>query len=182
VKTAGSRFASSGPFIALLLIAFSASGLMAGMLARQVSGPTAGAQPTSTALTSAEQTATAAANTTPTGSGTFALKVQLAPISARAGQTVQLTVMACAPDIPPAPACGPNTTPLPGVLCTPQQTANAPTLSGAWPGAQTTDSDGLAHWSLALASQMAPGSYQVSVHGDGTGYRGTWNATLVVTA
>jgi hypothetical protein len=180
VKTAGSRFASSGPFIALLLIAFSASGLMAGMLARQVSGPTAGAQPTSTGLSSAEQTATAAANSTPTGSGSFALKVQLAPNPIHIGQTMQLTVTACAPDT--KPVCGPNSTTMPGVLCTPQQTSSAPTFSDAWPLAQPTDSAGQAHWTLAVSSQTTPGAYQIAVHGDGTGYSGNWYGTLVVTA
>lgn len=180
MKTAGSRFTSSGLFIALLLVAFSASGLMAGLMARQVSGRGAGAQPTSTALSSAAQTATAAANVTPTASGTFALKIQLSPYSVRVGQSVQVTVMACTPytDL----ACGPNTTPLPGVICTLQQTPNAPSSSGAWPSPLTTDSSGQAIWGLLLSSQMAPGSYEIAVRGDTAAYHASRKTTLVVTA
>ena len=180
MKTAGSRFASSGPFIALLLIAFSASGLMAGVLVRHVSGPLASGQPTSPALSAADLTATAAANVTPLASGSFALKIQLSPNPARAGQTVQVTVTACAPDI--TPACGPNTTPLGGVTCTLLQTPTSPAWSGTWPLPLPTDASGQARWSLVLPSQIVPGGYQVSAHGDGTGYKGTWNTTLVVAA
>ncbi len=184
--TAGSRFTSSGIFIALLLVAFSASGLMAGLMARQVSGMAVGGQPTSTVLPADAQTATAAAaNVTPTALGSFALKVQLTPNSARIGQTVQLTVTACTPSTDPA--CAPNTTPLPGVLCTLLQPPSAPSLSGAWPFPLLTDSSGQARWSLALADQMTPGAYQISVRGEGAAYNGkayNWSGswTLVVTA
>src|SRR5262249_37879456 len=139
-------------------------------------------QPTSPALSSADLTATAAANITPPAAGSFALKIQLSLNPARAGQTVQVTVTACAPDIPSAPACGPNTTPLAGVSCTRLQTPTSPALKGTWPLPLPTDANGQARWSLVLSSEIAPGSYQVSAHGDGTGYKGTWNTTLVVAA
>jgi hypothetical protein len=181
-RLTSSRLTSSGLFVAALLVVFSISGLMAGMVTRQITTvAVSSGVPATATLSSAAQTATAAANGTPTASGAFALKVQLVPNTARIGQTVQLTVMACTLD------CGPNTLPLPGVLCTLQQTPSAPSLNGAWPSPLLTDSGGQARWPLALASQMAPGAYQISVKGDGAAYNGkaySWSGswTLVVTA
>jgi hypothetical protein len=173
MKTAtGSRFTSSGVFIALLLVVFSASGLMAGMLTRQVSG-LAWSGGSSGALPSAAQTATAAAaNVTPAAPGAFALRIALAPNPARAGQTLQITVTAFNPT---------SSLAAPGVLCTPLQTASAPQF-GVWPGPQTTDASGQARWSVALASQTTPGSYQVYVKGEGAAFHGSWYGTLVVAA
>jgi hypothetical protein len=164
----GSRFTSSGYVAALLLVAFSATGLMAGMLTRQVSGM-ASRRGAPQSLPATAQTATAAAALTPSGAAKFTLKVVLAPNPARVGETVQLTVTAYTG----------SSQAVPGVVCTPQQTANAPTFA-AWPGAQTTDGSGQARWSIDLASQTPPGSYQVSVKGESAGFKGSWYGTLVV--
>lgn len=157
------RFTSSGWFVALLLIAFSGSGLMAGVMARQVGSFSLGGSPQAPALAS-QTTAT-----TPSTTGKFDLRVQLTPNPVRAGQSVQLVVTAYTA----------TSAPVADVRCTPLQTATAPSFT-VWPGAVATDATGQARWSLQLADQTPPGSYQVYVQGESASYHGRWFGTLVV--
>jgi hypothetical protein len=160
---AGSRNTASGWFVAALLIAFSASGLMAGLVTRQLGSFSLGASPTVPAASFPTSTATTSA------AGAFNLKVQLAPNPARVAQPVQLTVTAFTS----------SSTAVANVRCTLLQTPNAPTFD-PWPGALTTDTTGQARWILSLDSQTPPGSYQVYVQGDSASYHGRWFGTLVV--
>ncbi len=159
------RLTSSGWFIALLLVAFSASGLLAGMLTRQIGGVAVGSSPPAASPTSTQGAVDASA------AGVFTLKVQFAPNPARAGQTLQITVTAYTP----------SSVAVARVQCTPLQQAGAPGFD-VWPDPQPTDANGQARWSVTLASQTAPGSYPLNVQGDGALYKGHWFGTLVVTA
>lgn len=154
-----------------MLVLFSASGLLTGVLMRHFASalrPTAG----SSTLAAADLTATANA-ATPTSTGGFTLHVVVTPATAKAGQTVQVAITALAVTA---------TTPMAGVRCSLVQTPDSLALT-PWPDPVTTDSSGHAQWSIAVPSSTTPGPYSLSVRGDGpTGYRYTWRQALNVTA
>lgn len=166
-QTAGTHFTSSGYLIALALVLFSGTGLMAGLLTRQVAGALRGSE--SPTLAPADLTATAGA-TTPSAAGAFELQVAVTPNPVKAGQAVQVVVTAIAAH---------TSSPLGGVRCTLVQTSDSLPLA-TWPSPVTTDSTGHAQWSVDVP-QTASGPYTVSLRGDGpSGYRFSWHVSLTV--
>lgn len=169
-QTPNSHFTSSGYFVALALVLFSGTGLMAGLFTRQVAGAlrAGGGAPV---LSPADRTATAGANT-PTAPGAFELQLSVAPNPVHVGQTLQVTVTAVVPH---------TVTPVPGVRCALTQTGGNLPLT-PWPGAMTGDAAGRAQWSVVVP-QTPPGSYAISIRGDGAhGYWVSRYVTLSVTA
>lgn len=166
-QTAGTHFNSSGYLIALALVLFSGTGLMAGLLTRQLAGALRGSE--STTLAPADLTATAGA-ITPSAAGAFELQVAVTPNPVKSGQTVQVVVTAVAKQ---------TSAPVAGVRCTLVQTNDSLPLTG-WPSPVTTDSTGRAQWSVDVP-QSASGPYTVAVRGDGpSGYRFSWHVSLTV--
>lgn len=166
------RFTSSGFFIALLLVVFSASGLMAGVVTRQVANASGPRGQTRVATPTASATATSApTDGTPSATGTFTLKVTLSTQRAKAGQTIQVQVAARGPD---------GVSPVAGVRCSLVQPDSGPQLLATLPAPHLTDATGQAAWNVTVPDQTAPGAYQVAAHGDGTAYHFDAYATLTV--
>jgi hypothetical protein len=168
------RFTSSGFFIALLLVAFSASGLMAGLVTRQVAGASERRGPTARATATPTATATTApTDGTPFATSAFALSLLLTPSRIKAGQTLQIQATAHTTD---------GETPVPGVRCALVPPDAGPQLFATLPGPQLTDASGQAAWNVVVLDQTAPGAYKVSLRGDGASYHWTGFTTLTVTA
>lgn len=162
-------FTSSAYFVALMLVLFSASGLLTGVVMRKFAAslrPPSG----SSNLASADMTATAGA-ITPTSPAAFTLHVAVSPTSAKVGQTIQIAVSALG---------NAASAPVAGVRCSLVMTADSLALS-PWPDPVTTDSAGHAQWSITVPQTTTPGPYTLSLRGDGpTGYRFTWRQTLSI--
>lgn len=162
-------FTSTAYFVALMLVLFSASGLLAGVLTKQVASALRPNTGNTSTLPPAALTATAGA-VTPAATG-FDLQLTVTPNPVKAGQSLQIVVTTTATQ---------TTDPLPGVLCSLVQNGNSLPLA-TWPPTQTTDSSGRAQWSVEVPPTIT-GQYTVYARGDGAhGYWKTHWVTLTVT-
>lgn len=158
------RMRLSGGVALLILLAFAATGLLAGAFAhaltnRQSPGaltggpvisgsPPAHAAPTDTA-TATDATATPSVSNPQSG---FTLSITLSQRTVTAGAIVTVTVVATA-----------NGAPVSGLSCTLRApTDGPPGLLGAWPAPATTDANGQATWTLTTPT-VAPGTYGIEV-------------------
>jgi hypothetical protein len=166
----------SGFFVALLLVLFAASGLLAGVYTRQVANASAGA-PLTSASPTAISTASATASLTPAARGPFELVLSATPSALKAGQSLQVQALARVPH---------TDTPVAGIRCTlGQQSTSVPQLVPTWPDPQVTSASGQVAWILTIAAGTAPGPYTLEVAGDSapydsTSYSGHWLTTVTV--
>jgi hypothetical protein len=161
---------------AFVLALCSATGLMAGVITRQVASAAAPArtpvlaQATST-LTEplSTSTATSAPTNTAASSNQFAVSVSVSG-QAHPGQDIQVSASASVGDAPVA-----------GVKCIlGPDTGSAPLLQ-TWPDATTTDTTGKCGWSITLPHKTAPGAYRIRVDGSTAQYHAWSFSTVRVT-
>lgn len=149
---------------ALILLAFAATGLLAGVVAHALTGgqsagalgggpvisgsPPARTTPSETA-SPPDPTATSAITNPQAG---FTLDITLSQRTVSAGETLTVTVVATT-----------NGAPVSGLTCTLRApTDGPPGLLTAWPTPATTDATGQATWTLTTPT-LAPGVYGVEV-------------------
>jgi hypothetical protein len=173
--------------VALLLTAFSLSGLACGLLTHAVAGSllASAGLPTATTgratqvpphtPTTAPATATAVA--TIVARAGFSLRAYASPSRVAPGEQLKIIASVVGPD---------GVTPLAGVQCilqAPTSTNNNPPpapLLATWPPPQITDSAGQAAWTLTAPS-VPPGVYGVEVIAYGReGYKFKWDPTVTV--
>jgi hypothetical protein len=170
--------------VALLLTAFSLSGLACGLLTHTVAAsllasagvPTATSGratrvPTHTP-TGAPPSATPAATVVPPPG--FSLRAYASPSHVTPGEQLQVVATVVGPD---------GSTPLAGVQCILQAPPESPPpLLATWPPPVITNSAGQAVWTLT-APQVPPGVYGVEViaYGRNTNINFKWDPTVNVT-
>lgn len=162
-------------FAALVLLFFSASGLMAGTVVSGILPPHASATstaasgpagittatPASTALGAAHATATPTITSSQLATTPYTLQLAVTPNPAHSSQLVHVTVHATADTTKAAQA---------GVKCqleAPEDGARP--LLATWPPATVTDSTGTASWDLDV-SNIPPGAYFIGVTSVGMSY------------
>lgn len=160
---------------AFVLALCSATGLMAGVVTRQVASAAAPARtPVLAHATStfAEPMPTATATSAPTNtaasSNLFAVSVSVSG-QAHPGQDIQVSASASASDSPVA-----------GVKCVLGPDTSSDPLLQTWPDATTTDATGKCGWSITLPQQTALGSYRIRVDGSTAQYHAWSFATVRV--
>jgi hypothetical protein len=152
---------------AIILLACSAMGLVAGTfahtLARAAGGATAtlapvisGSPPAAAAAATADPTATATPPPPNTQSG-FTLGISVSARTLAVGQSFTVIVKATA-----------NGVPVEGLRCSLRSPVTGPPgLLGAWPAAVTSDASGQAHWTVTVPS-VAPGTYGIEAYAVGS--------------
>lgn len=150
----------------IVLLACSATGLLAGVFARALaSGQPTGRTPSGPVISgtppgqgSATPTLTPAPTITPLSSDTtrsFTLSLQVAPRTTTAGDTLAVTVVATS-----------NGVPVSGLTCELRAPKSGPPgLLTAWPTPVSTDATGTATWTLTAPS-VAPGTYGIEVYAE----------------
>lgn len=148
----------SGAVIALLLLLFAATGLMAGALTHiLVVSP--GVIPGG-ALTTHRQPTTPPSAPTPTATtapiavtGTFTLSIAVSPadVTLSPGQTIQVNVQALRPD---------GQTPVAGLKCVLGAPTGSRPLLTQWPAPAVTDATGRANWTITVPA-AASGKYKL---------------------
>ena len=148
----------SGAVIALLLLLFAATGLMAGALTHiLVISPSiiqGGAPTTHSQATHTPTVATPTATTAPVAvTGVFTLSIAVSPadVTLTPGQTIQVDVQALRPD---------GRTPVAGLRCVLSAPAGSRPLLARWPAPAVTDATGRANWTITVPS-TASGKYKI---------------------
>ena len=160
---------------AFVLALCSATGLLTGVISREVASAAAPAQTpaivqATATPTSAAATATATGIPTSTvGAGNqFAVSISVSG-QPHPGQNLEISANASASGAPVA-----------GARCTLGADAGSDTLLQTWPDATTTDAAGKCAWTVTLPEQTALGSYRIRVDGYTTQYHAWSFATVRV--
>ena len=157
----------SGAVIALLLLLFAATGLMAGALTHiLVISPSiiqGGAPTTHSQATHTPTVATPTATTAPVAvTGVFTLSIAVSPadVTLTPGQTIQVNVQALRPD---------GRTPVAGLRCVLGAPTGSQPLLAQWPAPVVTNSAGRAMWTITVPS-TASGKYKIEAHASDGSY------------
>jgi hypothetical protein len=156
---------------ALVLAACSATGLVTGVITRQVASAAAPvrtsilAQATSTP-TAPRPTATSVPTSPAVSSSQFAVSISVFG-QPHPGQDIQVAASVLAADSPVA-----------GARCTLASDAGSDPLLQTWPDAVNTDATGKCAWTITLPQQTAPGAYRIRVDGYTAQYH-AWSFTTV---
>jgi hypothetical protein len=160
---------------AFVLALCSATGLLAGVITRQVASAAAPAHTPVMALATSTVTTplptateTSAPTSTAASSNQFAVSVSVSG-QAHPGQDIQVSASASAGDSPVA-----------GVKCALGPDTGSDPLLQTWPDATTTDARGRCGWSITLPAQTALGSYRIRVDGSTALYHAWSFATVRV--
>jgi len=160
---------------AFVLALFSATGLLTGVITREVAGAAAApltpalAQATATPTTaSPTATATGIPTNTPGSVNQFAVSISIS------GQPHPGQEIAISGGVSKAGA------PVAGARCTLGAEAGSDPLLQTWPDEMTTDATGTCAWTITLPKQTALGSYRIRLDGYTAQYHAWSIATLRV--
>ncbi|HEX3270212.1 MAG TPA: hypothetical protein VHR15_06155 [Ktedonobacterales bacterium] len=159
---------------AFVLALCSATGLLTGVITREVASAApantpALAQATATPTTAPPTaTATSIPTNTPGSSNQFAVSISVAG-QAHPGQGIAINGSISKAGAPVA-----------GARCTLGAEAGFDPLLQTWPDETTTDATGKCSWSITLPEQTAPGSYRIRVDGYTAQYHAWSFATVRV--
>jgi hypothetical protein len=183
-RSGGTRQQPSGMLIALILVLSSVTGLVAGVMTRQVASASAipGSQQSTgsqhgcaTQVSTSTSSATAALSSiTP-----YKLVATMTPNRVKVCQPFQITVV--------ARSSSGGSLPIAGVRCALVNPSEGPSDVGSALQAaatpQVTDTTGQVSWTATFGSEVKAGQYQIDVRGgDGQSYHYTWHATVTVVA
>lgn len=160
---------------AFVLALCSATGLLTGVISREVASAAAFtrtpvlAQATSTPTTAQPTaTATSAPTSTPINSNQFTVSVGVAG-QPHPGQDIQVSASA---------ANAATGAPVVGARCVVGPDANGAPLLQTWPDAVMTDATGKCAWAISLPEQTVAGSYRIRVDGYTAQYH-AWSVATV---
>jgi len=160
---------------AFVLALCSATGLLTGVITREVASAAAPAdtpilaQATATPTTAPPTaTATSAPTNTPGIGNQFAVSISISGQS-HPGQSIEVSASATTAGAPVA-----------GARCTLGPEVGSDSLLQTWPDETTTDTTGKCGWAIILPEQTAPGSYRIRVDGYTTQYHAWSFATVRV--
>jgi hypothetical protein len=161
---------------AFVLALCSATGLLTGVITREVANAAAAAptsplvQATATAATTAlpTVTATSVATSTTAAGNQFAVSITVSG-QPHPGQGIEVSANASS-----------GGAPVVGARCTLGPDAGSESLLQTWPGETTTDASGNCVWAIILPQQTVPGSYRIRVDGYTAQYHAWSYATVRV--
>jgi len=172
-ETSGGRRAPL--FMAAFVLALcSATGLLTGVITREVASAasvapaTILAQATSTPTLAPTPTLTSSPTSAPAASNQFVVSVAVAG-QPHPGQNVQVSASTVTAD---------SGAPVVGANCALGPVAGGETLLQVWPDPATTDTMGKCGWAITIPQQTAPGAYRVRVDGYTTQYH-AWAVTTI---
>lgn len=154
---------------ALMLVAFSLSGLLVGVLAHTLVASTSAApRATATHYASPAASGKTPTPTRPAATGRFNLTLSVSAQQVHVGDTITVTAKATSAS---------TDTPLENLTCTLSGPDAGASLLATWPAPQPTDDHGNATWHITIP-QVDPGSYAIQVKASTTAP--TYSANRIV--